>query len=106
MSLHKVRLELARDHDFPNGSRERGYEFTAPLGDDDRIDHDEWQTHRDRCRVLRFWEGEDDEVGPICTRVGKEGDDLLAVAVEVPDDGIQLCEGESQGFRLTVTNLV
>ena len=32
MSFNKIRLELARDHDFPDGSRERGYEFTAPLG--------------------------------------------------------------------------
>jgi hypothetical protein len=32
MSYNKIRLELARDHDFPDGSSERGYEFTAPLG--------------------------------------------------------------------------
>ena len=31
MSFNKIRLELARDHDFPDGSRERGYEFSAPL---------------------------------------------------------------------------
>ncbi len=29
--LRQVRLELARDHEFPNGSRERGYDFIAPL---------------------------------------------------------------------------
>jgi len=29
--LRRVRLELARDHEFPNGSRERGYDFIAPL---------------------------------------------------------------------------
>jgi hypothetical protein len=27
----RVRLELARDHDFPEGSRERGYDFIASL---------------------------------------------------------------------------
>ena len=37
MNLNKIRLELARDHDFPDGSRERGYEFTAPLGEDGRM---------------------------------------------------------------------
>jgi len=37
MNLNKIRLELARDHDFPDGSRERGYEFTAPLGEDGGI---------------------------------------------------------------------
>jgi hypothetical protein len=49
---------------------------------------------------------EDDEVGLGGACIGEEGEDLLAVAVEVPDGGVQLCEGESQGFRLTVTNLV
>ena len=63
MSLNKVRLELARDHDSPDGSRERGYEFTASLGADGRIDRAEWVADRDRCRVRRFWEGENDEVG-------------------------------------------
>jgi len=70
MSLHKIRLELARDHDFPDGSNTRGYEFTAPLGDDGHIDHDAWKTLRDRCRVHRFWEGEDDEVGHLIRKPG------------------------------------
>jgi hypothetical protein len=48
MSLSKIRLELARDHDFPDGSRERGYEFTAPLSDDGRILVPEWDPARDR----------------------------------------------------------
>ena len=29
--LRRVRLELARDRDFPNGSSERGYDLIAPL---------------------------------------------------------------------------
>ena len=40
MSLFKIRLELARDHDFPEGSGARGYEFTAPLDRDGHIDDD------------------------------------------------------------------
>ena len=44
MSLSKIRLELARDPDFPEGSREHGYEFTAPLGADGR------DAQRHRCR--------------------------------------------------------
>ena len=43
MSFNKIRLELARDHDFPDGSRERGYEFTAPLGQDGRISESDWK---------------------------------------------------------------
>ena len=70
MSLYKVRLELARDHDFPDGSQTRGYEFTAPLDDANHIDHDLWNAGRDRCRVRRFWENEDDEVGHLIRKPG------------------------------------
>lgn len=70
MSLYKIRLELARDRNFPDGSREHGYEFTAPLGTDGHIDHDAWKLLRDRCRVRRFWEGEDDEVGHLIRKPG------------------------------------
>ena len=70
MTLSKIRLELARDPDFPDGSRERGYEFTAPLADDGRISESEWKTHRDRCRVRRFWSGDADEVGHLIRKPG------------------------------------
>jgi len=60
MSLMKIRLELARDQDFPEGSADRGYEFVAPLGADRRIDEPEWKANRDRCRVRRFWSGKPD----------------------------------------------
>lgn len=70
MSLFKIRLELARDHDFPEGSGARGYEFTAPLDHEGHIDHDAWKKSRDRCRVLRFWEGKDDEVGHLIRKPG------------------------------------
>jgi hypothetical protein len=70
MSLYKIRLELARDQDFPEGSRMRGYEFSAPLDAEDRIDHEAWKTNRDQCRVLRFWEGNDDEVGHLIRKPG------------------------------------
>jgi len=70
MNLYKIRLELARDHDFPEGSRERGYEFTAPLDERDHIDHDTWNENRDRCRVLRFWEDEGEEVGHLIRKPG------------------------------------
>jgi len=70
MSLYKIRLELARDHDFPDGSSARGYEFTAPLGTDGHIDHEAWKPLRERCRVRRFWEGEDDEVGHLIRKPG------------------------------------
>ena len=70
MSFYKIRLELARDHDFPDGSRDRGYEFTAPLTNDGHFDEEGWNSERDRCRVRRFWEGEDDEVGHLIRKPG------------------------------------
>lgn len=70
MALKKVRLELARDHDFPMGSRARGYEFVAPLDADSNLAPEEWRSHRDRCRVRRFWEGEGDEIGHLVRKPG------------------------------------
>jgi hypothetical protein len=66
----KIRLELARDPDFPEGSADRGYEFVAPLGPDRRIAEDEWNKKRDRCRVRRFWSGKEDEVGHLIRKPG------------------------------------
>ena len=62
MTLKRIRLELARDHDFPDGSRERGYDLIAPIGKDDHLVSEEWRKYRDRCRVRRFWAG-DEELG-------------------------------------------
>jgi hypothetical protein len=55
MALKRVRLELGRTKEFPNGSRSRGYEFTAPLDQEDRLDPAEWKKHRDQCRVRPSW---------------------------------------------------
>ena len=63
MSLKRIRLELARGPEFPEGSARRGYEFVAPLGRDGHIDAAAWTEHRARCTVRRFWEGEDDLEG-------------------------------------------
>ncbi|MEE9140053.1 MAG: hypothetical protein V3U18_04685 [Alphaproteobacteria bacterium] len=63
MSFKRIRLELARTDDFPEGSRNHGYEFVAPLGDDGYLDVEEWKRHRKKCTVYRFWQGDDDEHG-------------------------------------------
>jgi len=68
--LRRVRLELARDHEFPNGSRERGYDFIAPLDDKGHVDVEAWKVVRDRCRVRRFWADAPDEVGHILHKRG------------------------------------
>jgi hypothetical protein len=69
-TLKRVRLELARDHDHPNGSRRHGYDFIAPIDDDGHIIAEDWKRARDRCRVKRFWPGESDEVGHIVRKPG------------------------------------
>lgn len=63
MTLSLIRLELARDAEFPDGSARHGYELVAPLDAAGHIDAGAWRTSRSRCRVRRFWPGEDDEIG-------------------------------------------
>ncbi len=70
MALKKIRLELARTKDFPNGSRTHGYEIVAPLTGLGSLDPAEWKSQREHCRVRRFWEGEADEVGHLVHRPG------------------------------------
>ena len=70
MSLKHIRLELARDHDFPNGSRDRGYELVAPLDNDGHLLADEWAKVRDRCKVKRFWPHEPSSIGHLVRRRG------------------------------------
>jgi hypothetical protein len=70
MTLKRIRLELARDHEFPDGSRDRGYEFFAPLDDEGRLTASEWKKLRDRCRVRRFWPGDTTELGFLVHRRG------------------------------------
>jgi hypothetical protein len=70
MTMKRIKLELARDHEFPDGSRERGYEFAAPLDDAGYIVHDEWRMERKRCRVIRVWPGEKHQLGLLVHRGG------------------------------------
>ncbi len=68
--LRRIRLNLARTKDFPGGSARHGYEFVAPLDADGHIDAAAWKTHRDQCRVRRFWGDEEDDIGHLVHRPG------------------------------------
>ncbi len=83
--LSDVRLELARDHEFPEGNNKRGYRFRAPLDAFGHIVVERWRTERKSCTMTRFW---DDavEYGHLIRRpggswafhydgLGEEGDD-------------------------------
>lgn len=66
----RIRLNLARTKEFPNGSARHGYEFVAPLDANGHIDVKLWHKHRDRCRVRRFWDGEDEQIGLLVHKPG------------------------------------
>jgi hypothetical protein len=65
MNFRKVRLELARDHDFPEGRTRHGYEFILPLDARERLDVERWRRDRLVCTVHRFWDGEGDSTGQL-----------------------------------------
>lgn len=69
-AFKRIRLELARSKEFPEGSTRHGYEFVAPLDDDGHIDPKLWQAHREHCGVRRFWNGNPDEFGRLVHKPG------------------------------------
>jgi hypothetical protein len=68
--LKRIRLNLARSKEFPNGSDQHGYEFVAPLDARGHIDIELWRKHRMHCGVRRFWGEEEEEVGRLVHRGG------------------------------------
>jgi len=69
-AFKRIELHLARSKEFPVGSARHGYRLVAPLDEDGRIDLALWKTHRERCRVHRFWQGEPDETGYLVHKAG------------------------------------
>lgn len=69
-AFKEVRLELAREKDHPEGSRNFGYVFIAPLDANGQIDADLWAHHRDACRVMRFRPDEIGQRGHLVHRPG------------------------------------
>ena len=68
--LKRIRLHLARSKDFPAGSVNHGYEFVAPLDEKAHIDPQLWHEYREHCRVRRFWNGEDEQIGRLVHKPG------------------------------------
>lgn len=86
--LKRIRLNLARDREFPDGSSEHGYEFVAPLTDDNHLDLEAWRGTRERCYVHRFWAGEDDEDGHLVRTRGGTWAFHYDLTEEVDDDEV------------------
>lgn len=55
---HRIRLELARTAQFPQGSPDRGYVIRIPLDEAGAIDADALHAHQAIATVRRFWPGE------------------------------------------------
>lgn len=71
MALKTIRLELARNPGFPEGSAEHGYELHAPLDAGGHLDADGWRAQRAACTVRRFWPGTAERHGELLhTRYG------------------------------------
>lgn len=72
MSLSKIRLELARTKEAPEGNPNCGYEFVAPLDAAGRFEEDTWRKHKAACSVRRFWQNADDERGMLIHTRGRK----------------------------------
>lgn len=63
MTLYTIHMELAREPAHPQGSKDHGYDFVAPLTADGALDLEVWRSQREVCTVRRFWAGEPDRLG-------------------------------------------
>jgi hypothetical protein len=68
-ALKRIRLNLARSKEFPEGSSRHGYEFVAPLDANGHIDAELWRANRAHCGVRRFW-GAEEELGKLVHKPG------------------------------------
>jgi hypothetical protein len=93
--LHRVRLELARSREYPEGSARHGYEITAPLDPNGLLDAQEWRSKRAQCRVRRFWAGEPDLHGRLMHRAGGAGG-----ATWLIDYNQDTSDDDEAGYRL------
>lgn len=85
-TFRRIRLELARSADHPEGSNEIGYVIAAPLNAGDRIDAAGWKANRDACRVTRLRPGGDDIRGHLVHRPGGSWAFHYDVAGSAPDE--------------------
>jgi hypothetical protein len=93
--LHHITLHRARSKDFPEGSARHGYEITAPLDEQGRLDQEEWARKRTHCRVRRFWPNEADRQGVLVHRPGGAGGATWMIDYKQDRPG-----DEEAGYRL------
>ena len=89
--LKTIRLNLARSPGHPEGSDQHYYRFTAPLTDDGHLDPDAWKKVRDKCRVVRVWGEDEEDIGHLIHRPGGS----WGFTYDIEGD-----EGDEAGFKL------
>jgi len=70
MTMMKIRLELGRTKEAPNGDENHAYEFIAPLDPEGRIDAQMWKQERENCTVRHIQNGNVVKSGRL-TRIGR-----------------------------------
>jgi len=63
-----IRMELARNPEFPEGSQHHGYILHAPLDREGRLDLPTYQSGRTRAVVEEFWGDKDPKRGRLVHR--------------------------------------
>ncbi len=97
MPLQKIRLELARCKEFPDGSALHGYEFVAPLSDAGLIDPEAWKHVKSQCTVRRFWGNQPDEKGLLVHTRGKHW--VFSYVPETTDDDEPIFKFDRHAFK-------
>jgi hypothetical protein len=90
-AFKSIRLDLARTAEFPEGSSHHSYRFVAPLDADGHLDAAAWKQHRERCRVVRTWGEEEEDIGHLVHGPGGS----WGFHFDVEGD-----EGDESGYRL------
>jgi len=70
--LKKIRLELARTKEAPEGNARYGYELVAPLSQDGHLDSQAWPAVKQLCSVRRFVPDDVDEHGLLIHSRGRQ----------------------------------
>jgi hypothetical protein len=68
--FRQIRMELAREHDHPEGDHDVSYIIVAPLNPDGMIDPKLWKQHREACRVTRLRPNEQEGHGHLVYHPG------------------------------------
>jgi len=90
----KIRLDLARSKEHPEGLPGTGYEFFAPLDSDHHIDVEAWKAERARCFVHKLENGVTIERGALIHRPGGVGGATWAFDYDYEAEG-----DEEAGYR-------